>query len=185
MGRTITAAIVAFISTNLDDLMLLLVWFGLARSPRQRGLILVGQYIGFLALVLLSLPGFFGGQFIDRDWLKWLGLLPIGLGIKTLLAQDDKDETPPLGKTIVAQVAAVTMANGADNIGIYVPFFAKQSSAIGLGTTIGIFILMVALWCGVALWLVEYPRLAPVIERYGKVGVPILLIGLGLYILMG
>jgi cadmium resistance protein CadD (predicted permease) len=183
MGRTITAAIVAFISTNLDDLLLLMVWFGLARSPRQRGLILVGQYVGFLGLVALSLPGFFGGQLVDRAWLKWLGLLPIGLGIKALLDRDEEDETPPLGKAIVPQVAAVTMANGADNIGIYVPFLAQQN-AIEFGTTIGIFLLMVALWCGVALWLVGHPRLTPLIERYGRVGVPILLVGLGLYILL-
>jgi cadmium resistance protein CadD (predicted permease) len=98
LGTTVLRAIVAFISTNIDDLLLLMLWFGRSRRPRQRRLIVVGQYLGFLALVALSLPGFFGAQFIDPAWLKWLGLLPIGLGIKVLLDRDDDQAPPILGK---------------------------------------------------------------------------------------
>jgi cadmium resistance protein CadD (predicted permease) len=182
LERTISA-LIAFGVTNLDDLALLIVWFGAARTPRQVGRVILGQYLGFLALVGLSLPGWLGGQWISPAWLGWLGLLPIGLGLRALLHRTDGDEGAPVMPkgSVILTMALMTIANGGDNIGIYLPFFAGQTRQ-QLTFTLSLFLIMVALWCAVALWLVRHPRLTPWFDRFGQPGVPIVLIGLGIYI---
>jgi cadmium resistance transport/sequestration family protein len=182
MLETTIAAVLAFTATNLDDLALLLLWFGQARSARQVSQVVVGQYLGFLALLIASLPGFFGGQLIARPWLGWLGLLPILIGGRALFSQDDEENQSIAAgnRSWVIAVALTTIANGADNIGIYIPLFASQTWW-RLGLTISIFLGLVALWCGGAFWLARHPKVAPRLDRYSRL-VPIVLIGLGLYI---
>jgi cadmium resistance protein CadD (predicted permease) len=181
--ESLVAAAIAFGVTNLDDLALLLIWFSTAKSRSQVGRIILGQYLGFLTLVALSLPGWIGGQWISPAWLGWLGLLPIGLGLRALLTNsDDSDAAPPIAwRSLILSVALTTIANGGDNIGIYLPFLAGQSRS-QLSLTLGVFLIMVALWCSGALWLVRHPRLMPLINRFGDRVVPIVLIGLGIYI---
>jgi cadmium resistance protein CadD (predicted permease) len=80
-------------------------------------------------------------------------------------------------------VAAVTVANGGDNIGIYIPLFAN-SSAIELIVILVIFLVMLGLWCWLAFYLARHPAVAPPLTRYGSILVPYILIGLGLFILI-
>jgi cadmium resistance protein CadD (predicted permease) len=175
-------AVIAFAVTNLDDLALLIIWFSTAKTRSQIGRIVLGQYLGFLTLVALSLPGWIGGQWIAPVWLGWLGLVPIAIGLRALITTTDDDATPALGaRSLILSVALITIANGGDNIGIYLPFFAGQSRS-QLGLTLGVFLVMVALWCGLALWLVRHPRLMPWIDQFGRRVIPIGLIGLGIYI---
>jgi cadmium resistance protein CadD (predicted permease) len=79
-------------------------------------------------------------------------------------------------------VAAVTIASGADNLGIYIPLFATQSRQ-ATAVMGAVFVLMTALWCSLAHWLVRHPALGATIRRYGHRVMPYTLIGLGLFIL--
>jgi cadmium resistance protein CadD (predicted permease) len=201
--RTTIAAIVAFTVTNLDDLGLLMLWFGAASSLVQVRRIVLGQYLGFGLLVLASLLSWIGGQWLRSEWLRsewlrpewlgWLGLIPIAIGLQAGFEWDrsrnsvEPDVAADLlilkgpGWQQVAQVMGVTIANGSDNVGVYIPFFMTQS--IGqLGLTLTVFFLLVALWCGLALWLVRRPLIEVMIRRYGDRMMPIGLIALGLYI---
>jgi cadmium resistance protein CadD (predicted permease) len=77
----------------------------------------------------------------------------------------------------------VTIANGSDNIGIYIPLFATlimPQKAI----MIFIFFVMVAVWCFIAKYLSKHPTIARTIDRYGHIITPIVLIALGIYILI-
>ncbi|MFM2429031.1 MAG: hypothetical protein RLZZ511_244 [Cyanobacteriota bacterium] len=187
---------IAFATTNLDDLGLLMLWFSAATSRLQVGRIVLGQYLGLALLVLVSLTGWIGGQWFAQglrpEWLGWLGCLPIGIGLKALIAQFqrrqqdcvDEDELLTLkgpGWQQIIQVAMVTIANGGDNLGIYIPFFSNQTAA-QLGRTLLLFGGLVAVWCWLALWVVRRPRIEALIQRYGDRVVPIGLIALGLYI---
>ncbi len=190
MNRTI-AAVITFSVTNLDDLALLIIWFSTAKTRSQISRIVLGQYLGFLTLVGLSLPGWIGAQWISQNWLGWLGLVPIAIGLRAIITPTDNDDATSamvsdrpevIGRrSLILSVTLMTIANGGDNIGIYLPFLAGQSRS-QLGLTLGVFLVMVALWCGGALWLVRHPRLMPWIDRFGGRVVPIVLIGLGIYI---
>src|SRR5919199_3940599 len=203
IGTAIPEAITAFVATNIDDIVILLLFFAQVDANFRRRHIVVGQYLGFTLLIIASLPGFFGGLVVPREWIGLLGLLPIAIGIKQLVSREqdteqvqtvtsDLEPTSPrnplwsfLSSVLSPQsykVAAVTVANGGDNISIYIPLFAG-SNLIRLGVIVGGFFFMVGVWCAIAYRLTRQPTIARVLSRYGHAIVPFVLIALGLYIL--
>jgi cadmium resistance transport/sequestration family protein len=193
----IPTGITAFTATNLDDLVILTLFFSQVSATFRRRHIVIGQYLGFTALVLASLPGFFGGLFLPEHWIGLLGLVPIAYGISRLLnkesdsSEEVEEETKPSNQSPLASflspqaysVAAVTIANGSDNIGIYVPLFA--SSDLGkLVVIVAIFFLLVGVWCYATYKLTAQPAIAEVLSRYGNNFVPFVLIGLGIFIVL-
>lgn len=194
-----STAVSAFVATNLDDILLLLVLFSARSSPRHGWQVVGGQYLGFSVLVAASLLGFAGGQVLPVSWIGLLGLLPISLGVSQIidsLGNQDQDASNspeptlptwfsdsllPLSQMIA--VAGITVANGGDNLGVYLPLFAHCNSAEALLTVI-VFAVMVGLWCTLAWSLVRTPAVAELIQRYGQPLVPLVLIGLGVLILI-
>jgi cadmium resistance protein CadD (predicted permease) len=79
-------------------------------------------------------------------------------------------------------VALVTIANGADNIAVYLPMFAV-SDRFALWMTTVIFATLVAVWCGMAFWLGTRPEIAWTLRRRGGRWVPWAFIALGGYVL--
>ncbi|MBE9038914.1 cadmium resistance transporter [aff. Roholtiella sp. LEGE 12411] len=203
ISAIITEGIIAFVATNIDDIIILLLFFSQLNTQFRRRHIFVGQYLGFTAIIIASLPGFFSGLIVPRAWIGLLGILPIAIGIKQLLNQDTesievqtvttnfKSSTTnnPILSFILSvlspqtyKVAAVTFANGGDNIGIYIPLFAGNSLDSLLVIFI-VFFIMVGVWCTVAYLLARQATIAHILSRYGKTVVPFILIGLGLYIM--
>jgi cadmium resistance transport/sequestration family protein len=199
----ITEAIIAFAATNIDDIIILLLFFSQLDPHFRRRHIFIGQYLGFSAIILASLPGFFGGLVVSRVWIGLLGILPIAIGIKQLLNKETENtevqtvntnfEASTTSKPILNfilsilspqtyKVAAVTFANGGDNIGIYIPLFAGNNFA-SLIVILIVFFIMVGVWCAVAYLLSRQARIAYILSRYGKKAVPFVLIALGLYIM--
>ncbi|MBC7822375.1 MAG: cadmium resistance transporter [Candidatus Parcubacteria bacterium] len=197
----IFAGVTAFIATNLDDLVILMLFFAQINAVFRPKHIVVGQYLGFGALILASLPGFFGGLIVPKPWIGLLGLVPIAIGLYQLIHPEDENEVQTVANDFQStiklpilsalgllapqsyQVAAVTIANGGDNIGIYVPLFAA-SSAASLGVILGVFFVLVGVWCYVAYQLARHPIVARVLTRYGAAIVPFVLIGVGIFILI-
>jgi cadmium resistance transport/sequestration family protein len=190
IGLIIATAITTFAATNLDDILVLMLFFGQVDQRLRPKHIWIGQYLGFSLLILASLPGFFGRFLIPRPWLGVLGLLPIAIGLSSLFKESAPQtislealERKPrffLAPQIY-QVAAVTIANGGDNIGIYVPLFAN-STPTSLVLTLAIFLIMIAVWCVIARSLSRHSAIAPFLTNYGDRIVPFVLIGLGIYI---
>lgn len=192
-------AISSFVATNIDDIIILVLFFSQVSDRFRPRHIILGQYLGFTALILASLPGLVGGLIIPKSWIGLLGLVPIAIGIKQFLdRQEDEEPTvqnistnaksiaPFFARFLNSQiysVAAVTVANGGDNIGIYVPLFAS-GSWLNFGITITVFYLLIGVWCSIAYLLTRHPLLAKSIARYGHGLFPFVLIGLGLFILI-
>jgi cadmium resistance transport/sequestration family protein len=192
----VVAGFTAFTATNLDDIVILLLFFSQVNAIFQRRNIVMGQYLGFTALVLVSLPGFFGSMLLPRPWIGLLGIVPIAIGISRLLNPDTEEEEeeeeedlqriPLLSSVLSPQtysVAAVTFANGGDNVGIYMPLFAS-SNWQSLLVILGVFFLMVGVWCYAAHQVTKVPAIAETLTRYGNPLVPFVLIGLGSLILV-
>ena len=196
----IVTAVVAFATTNIDDIFLLMLFFSQVNATFRPQHIVAGQYLGFAVLVGVSVLGYFGTLALPRIWIGLLGLVPIALGIRKLLKPETKspETTPLVASSMQARpqaalsslvhpqtisVASITVANGGDNIGIYVPLFAR-GSLWQLGITIIMFFLLVGLWCFLGASLGRHPTIAPVLDRYGHVLVPFVLIGLGIFILV-
>jgi cadmium resistance protein CadD (predicted permease) len=117
----IALALAAFVSTNVDDLSLLTLWFLKRTSLRT---VLLGQAAGFTVLVLASMLGYLGTMALARSSVHWLGLLPIAIGIKQLLSTEQDDDQPADSWWTVA---TLTVANGGDNVAVYVPLFSRYN----------------------------------------------------------
>jgi cadmium resistance protein CadD (predicted permease) len=117
----IALALAAFVSTNVDDLFLLTLWFLKRTSFRT---VLLGQAAGFTALVLASVLGYLGTMALAQSSVHWLGLLPIAIGIKQLLSAEQDDDRPADNWWTVA---TLTVANGGDNVAVYVPLFSRYT----------------------------------------------------------
>ncbi len=192
----ISTGMTAFTATNLDDILILLLFFSQVNAVFRRRHIVFGQFLGFTALVFASLPGFFGRLIFPPDWIGMLGLLPIAIGLSRLLnpetddseaeAELEQSENSFFSSFLSPQtysVAAVTVANGGDNIGIYVPLFASNTLE-SLAVILAVFFAMVGVWCYAAYRLIQMRAIADTLTRYGNQLVPFVLIGLGIAILV-
>ena len=93
LGTAFSEGIIAFIATNIDDIIILLIFFSQVDVNFRRRHILLGQYLGFTAIIIASLPGFFGGLVVQREWIGLLGLLPIAIGIQQLIYRKEETTT--------------------------------------------------------------------------------------------
>ncbi|MCC5630249.1 cadmium resistance transporter [Nostoc sphaeroides CHAB 2801] len=193
----ITTGAIAFIATNIDDIVILLLLFSQINANFRRRHIVAGQFLGFTVLLILSLSGLFGGLVLSKSWIGLLGLLPIAIGISSLVnkqedelkevvATTEETEASTITSLLSPQtysVAAVTVANGSDNISVYVPLFAS-SDLESFVIIIGLFFLLLGIWCYAAYKLIKYRVIADVLTRYGNNIVPFVLIGLGVFIVL-
>jgi cadmium resistance transport/sequestration family protein len=192
----ITTGATAFTATNLDDIVILMLFFSQVNAIFRSRHIVFGQYLGFTALVFASLPGFFGSLVLPQEWIGLLGILPIAIGFGRLVNSDHNEsadeaeisyaQDSPFTSFLSAEtcsVAAVTIANGSDNISIYVPLFAS-SNWQGLVVILAVFFTLVGVWCFTAYRLTKMKAIAETLTRYGNNFVPFILMGLGALILV-
>ncbi|MEO3786214.1 cadmium resistance transporter [Actinocorallia sp. B10E7] len=180
-----------FAVTNIDDLLVLALFFARgAGRPRSALRITLGQYLGFAAILLAALAAAFGAAFLPESALPYLGLLPLALGLKAAWRtwkdrgdEDSPDSGRPQDGPGPLEVAAVTFANGGDNIGVYVPVFATTGTG-GMWVYVTVFLVLVAVWCAAGRFLATRPVVARTLSRWGHVLLPVVLIGLGLLILV-
>ena len=189
---SVLQAIGLFIATNIDDIIVLSLFF--ARGAGRRGTtarILVGQYLGFAGILGASVLVTLGaGAFLPPEVIPYFGLIPLGLGLWAAWqawrnrGADDDDEAKVEGKKVgVWTVAGVTFANGGDNIGVYVPVFLSVGPAAVVAYCI-VFLALVAALVGLGKFVATRRPIAELLERWEHILFPIVLIGLGIVILV-
>ena len=202
----IAAGFTAFVATNIDDIVILMVFFSQVSLQFRPWHIILGQYLGFCVLIAASLPGFLGGQIIPEQYVGLLAIVPIAIGVHQFFNRKKTDAlevqtvapeasvsfvhklpiVEPLIQLLPAQmyhVSLVTIANGGDNVGIYIPLFASLNLP-SLLVVLTIFFLLIGVWCFVAYLLSQHPIIAHVLTKYGETIVPFVLIVLGLCMLI-
>jgi cadmium resistance protein CadD (predicted permease) len=204
IGTVLIGASAAF-ATTFDDNLYLTAFFGKVNHTFHPRHIIIGEFVGFTTLVMASLPGFFGGLVLPEAWVGLLGILPIIIGISHLMSREEEEDTVQAvsvnfghevktqrhKKSLIAtlkdpqtyRVSAVTIANGGNNIGIYVPLFAS-SSFPNLAVILCVCYLAIGLWCFLSYNLTRNPIMASVMTRYGRKVFPFVLIYLGLSIIV-
>jgi cadmium resistance protein CadD (predicted permease) len=183
--------IAAYVSTNIDDLFILMIFFATPRLPSFQ--IVLGQYVGMGSLMVVSLAGSFVTLLLPRSLIGLIGLFPIAIGIKELLElrkkenEDDEKISKKLQRKKIHMpfltVAAITFSGG-EEIGIYAALFATNNDVVAIITLILVVMVLTALWCFLANYLVKHSFLADVFRRIGSRVLPLVLIGLGIYILV-
>jgi cadmium resistance transport/sequestration family protein len=182
----IVTGILAFAATNIDDLFLLALFFGSKKFTSQQ--IIIGQFAGIGALIAASIAGSFVGYFIKAEYIGFLGLFPIYLGISQFRAFVKNEASPEdsvgtaRSRYAMLAVAMVTIANGADNIGVYIPLFATLTANEKM-IIVAVFLFMTSIWCIVSRYLATRPALETLIGQYGHAIMPFVLVLLGIFIL--
>jgi cadmium resistance protein CadD (predicted permease) len=78
-------------------------------------------------------------------------------------------------------IALVTLSNGADNVGVYVPFFLAGRAY--LWAILIAYAVLIAIWSFVGRWLGNHSVILHSVHRWGHWVVPLVFIGLGIYVL--
>lgn len=180
-----------FAVTNMDDMVVLSLFFGRgAGHPGSARRIVTGQYLGFTAILAVAIGAAYGATFLPGSVIPYLGMAPLALGLRAAWLgwrehrRGDGGEQPGDGRNGPAalQVATVTFAGGGDNIGVYVPVFASAGLA-GMSVYAVIFLILVGAWCAAGWFFATRPLVARALGRWGHILLPLVLITIGLLIL--
>lgn len=191
MIQNVVTSIILYSGTAVDLLIILMLFFAKRKSRKDIINIYLGQFLGSVSLILLSLLFAFVLNYIpSKEILGLLGLIPIFLGLKVLLLGDSdgeaiaKDGLRKDNKNLIFLVAMITFAScGADNIGIFVPYFITLNLA-NLIVTLLTFLVMIYLLVFSAQKLAQVPSVGETLEKYSRWFIAVVYLGLGIYILI-
>lgn len=180
-GPPMVTAVAAFAGTTIDDLVILSALFVARRAtgrPRVTA-IMGGQYVGFVAILACALLAAAGLAVIPQRWIGLLGLVPVGFGLWSLwrLRGTDGQSGPVLAVT-GTRIAALTFANGADNISVFTPLFRTLGWGGSL-VAVGEFLVLIAVWCGAGALLGGHAAMVGGLSRVGHWLVPVVFIAVG------
>ena len=191
MIQNIVTSIILYSGTAVDLLIILMLFFAKRKSRKDIINIYLGQFLGSVSLIFLSLLFAFVLNYIpSKEILGLLGLIPIFLGLKVLLLGDSdgeaiaKDGLRKDNKNLIFLVAMITFAScGADNIGVFVPYFTTLNLA-NLIVTLLTFLVMIYLLVFSAQKLAQVPSVGETLEKYSRWFIAVVYLGLGMYILI-
>lgn len=191
MIQNVVTSIILYSGTAVDLLIILMLFFAKRKSRKDIINIYLGQFLGSVSLILLSLLFAFVLNYIpSKEILGLLGLIPIFLGFKVLLLGDSdgeaiaKDGLRKDNKNLIFLVAMITFAScGADNIGVFVPYFTTLNLA-NLIVTLLTFLVMIYLLVFSAQKLAQVPSVGETLEKYSRWFIAVVYLGLGMYILI-
>ncbi|MBF0819004.1 CadD family cadmium resistance transporter [Streptococcus danieliae] len=191
MIQNVVTSIILYSGTAVDLLIILMLFFAKRKSRKDIINIYLGQFLGSVSLILLSLLFAFVLNYIpSKEILGLLGLIPIFLGLKVLLLGDSdgeaiaKDGLRKDNKNLIFLVAMITFAScGADNIGVFVPYFTTLNLA-NLIVTLLTFLVMIYLLVFSAQKLAQVPSVGETLEKYSRWFIAVVYLGLGMYILI-
>jgi cadmium resistance transport/sequestration family protein len=191
MISTILTAVAVYVATGIDYLVILIILFSQIKKGQEKH-IWIGQYLGTAIIIAGSLLIALGiVNLIPQQWvLGLLGLIPLYLGIKFWIkGEEDEDVDNILSlfssnrfNQLFLTVTFIVLASSADDFAIYIPYLtALNASEIVIA--IIVFFIMVGVLCLISYRLASVSYVSETIEKYERWIVPIVFIGLGIFIL--
>ena len=187
MLGTIIAGVVTYWSTAIDLLIILMLFFAKVKDKKGVRDIYIGQFLGSGLLILVSL--FFAvilHYVPDKRLLGFLGIIPVFFGIKALILGDSDGEKMANEKlkdtnqnNLIKTLIFITIVScGADNVGLFVPYFISLALPKLLITLI-VFLIMIFLLVFIAQKSVSIPTVGTVLEKYSRwfIGIVYIFIG--------
>jgi cadmium resistance protein CadD (predicted permease) len=181
---TAILALVAFVATNVDDLVSLSAQMAVADRRRHRR-IAEGQMAATLLIIgLCALVGS-GLASVPHRLLGFLGFIPIGLGIRSgvlLIRQNRDDRTVPAAAGFVTALL-VTLALSADNVAVYLPILATDGLSNGIVAVV-VWVLADVGLLAASGWIGRHPNIRKPIERIGPVALPAVFVMIGVVVII-
>lgn len=185
MIASVFTSVIAYISTNIDDIFIIMILLAQTAGSSKRQLV-AGHFLGVGIITAVSMLGAFGLQNLPLKYVGILGLVPIGLGIKAWLdhkKESDDDGALDAQSVSLLSMAMITLGNSADNVGVYIPLLVGFSGVERIGAVV-VFTAMTALWVFLANALAEFPKVKTAVDKYKHIVIPVVFILLGIYIIL-
>jgi cadmium resistance transport/sequestration family protein len=195
--QTIISALLVFISTSIDYVIILTILFSISRTRKSTGHVVGGLYLGTAFLVAASLVAAFALNYVPEDWMiGFLGLIPLILGIRVAIKGGKEEEEEEGEENEIVEklesrkstqlfwtIALITIASGGDNLGIYIPYFATLSGS-EIAIMLVVFVISTAALSFLGKKLSTIPLISLTLEKYERIIVPVVYIALGIFIML-
>ena len=182
----IGVTVVAFVSTNLDNLFVLM---GLVGGSKMQTRDVATAYAFSIAVVLgIGVAASYLADLGADAWLRYLGFVPLGMGLWRIRALATGARSPGASPEqtrsglSIPSVSITMLASSGDSLGVFSSLMAETSEVLVL-VIFATALAMSALWAAAASFVVQHPALAPRLRMMDRYAVPILLVAIGLYIL--
>lgn len=187
MLKIIITAIITYLVTSIDEIPVLFMLYTKSSNRGKVKVITTAYFTGTFLLIAAGLLGAFGLVLIPVKWaVGMIGLLPLAMGIKILIKGDqDEEEALAAGsrrKTIWTQVLAITLALGADDLGVYIPLFTTISGWQVL-MMLAVFAIGTGILCFISYRLTHIDTLTEFIEKRERIITGLVFIAIGILVL--
>ncbi|MGB5290133.1 MAG: cadmium resistance transporter [Lysobacterales bacterium] len=178
----------AFISTNLDNLLLLATMY--SRYYRHPWTVTAGYFVGMNLIAAITIAVGLVGEFIPVAYLGFLGVIPMLMGVLALWklyrhsqSAGEVDGTYAGNSVLAIFFALITiqLSNGADTIITFSTLYADSTNSADY-IVAPTFFAMAGIFSLLAFYSVKHPRLSHILVRYGQYVTPFILIFVGFYI---
>ncbi|PSF39264.1 hypothetical protein C7H19_00285 [Aphanothece hegewaldii CCALA 016] len=185
----INLTIVTFISSSLDNLLLLIGFMGNYSSYKRE--VVIGYLMDIFIVNIVALVFSYWLGIFPIHFLKYLGIIPISLGIYQILQIFNRSSTNESVKQldvskskikIILTVCGIMLANSGDTLAVFLAFMTDTQQGLRwLVLVTSLF--MGVLWGIIARIFLSSSRLKSLIEPISKYVLPFVLIFIGWYIL--
>ena len=173
-----------YFATNVDNLLLLVGWMLGGRVSTGR--LIAGYAIAVSAVLVVSLALGLSANVIPINYVGYLGLVPVLLGVKLLAEQfrnrDDVPKTTTMETFSVAAVATTLFSNSVDTMLVFAPLLADSSARSDRVIAAG-YLVMAFFWFFAAQFLSQRAARLRRISTAAQWLTPLIMIAIGLYIL--
>lgn len=178
------AALLVYLATNVDDLVVVATQLALADPPRHRG-ILRGQRAAFYGVVATSFLLGNALRVIPSEFFGLLAVVPLVSGLRGLwrLRSAELRRGGPVVAPATGFVTSflVTIALSGDNLAVYIPLLRTASGPV-TALTLVVFVLANLAMLVACRWLATHPAVVGRIRRASPYLLPFVLVGLAAYI---
>jgi cadmium resistance protein CadD (predicted permease) len=179
-------ALAAFVSTNLDNLFLLVGFLAASKGRTLR--VHAGFILAIVVILAVGVSAAGAADFAPARYAGWLGVIPIAMGLHSLVrlfraGEDPLPEASANQAKGVFTVAVVTLSNAGDSFAVFLPLFADTEDLF-VALIVATGLVSALIWCAFAAWLVEHEALGRTFRRFGPRLLPFLMIGVGVYVLI-
>lgn len=168
-----------FVCTNVDDLLLLIIFLRESDSIVSRKKIIMSQYLSFIIIMTLSILGSFGKFILPVRMIGLLGLVPILYGIRKLFLKKPFRKIGPHMTTFT--MAAFALGDGLDNISAYTTLFAGETP-LHICILTSYFFILLTIWYFIASFLAHL-YIIRIFMNVIQYLIPFIYILLGIYII--
>jgi len=185
-----------YLSTNVDNLLCLIGFFSNQTIKTRH--VFAGWFVGSSIIIIISfIIAYVGTNLLSKNYIGILGIFPLILGLKGIYglyksyknhqlisSSNETIHISPHSKSHILTGAAVTLANGGDNISAYAPLFLLARNPQSILVAVSTFLIMTAFFSLFGYVLVRRNKyLGQTICHYGTIVLPFVLIFLGVSIL--